>query len=80
MDEETCKWEYISQHTIAIPTGLSELEFAKLGVSGDMALMYPEAPAFTKPTRWFRYEALTSFSSIPLVLSEITLYGRKASK
>lgn len=79
LDEETGEWEFISQHTIEVPTGLSELEFARLGAAGDMALMYPEVPAFTKPTRWFRYEALTGFGSSPLVLSEITLYGRKAN-
>ena len=79
LDEETNEWEFISQHTIEVPTGLSELEIARLGFAGDMALMYPEVPAFTKPTRWFRYEALTGFSYSPLVLSEITLYGKKAN-
>ena len=77
LDDETGEWEFISGHIIEVPSGLSELEFAKLGASGDMALMYPEAPAFTKPTRWFRYEALTGFGANPWVLSEITLYGRK---
>lgn len=80
LDEETGEWEYISQHTIPVPVGLSELEFAKMGAAGDMALMYPEIPAFTKPTRWFRYEALSGFGSNPLVLSEITLYGKKTNK
>jgi hypothetical protein len=80
LNDETGEWEYISQHTILVPVGLSELEFAKTGAAGDMALMYPEAPAFTKPARWFRYEALTGFGSSPLVLSEITLYGKKTNK
>lgn len=79
LDEKTDQWIFISQHTIPVPSGLSELEFAKMGAAGDMALMYPEAPAFTKAARWFRYEALTGFGSSPQVLSEITLYGRKAS-
>ncbi len=79
LNEETSEWEFISQHTIEIPTGLSELEIARLGAAGDMALMYPEVPAFTKPARWFRYEALTGFGAAPWVLSEITLYGRKAN-
>lgn len=79
LDEETNQWVFISQHTIPVPSGLSELEFAKMGAAGDMAIMYPEAPAFTKAARWFRYEALTGFGSLPQVLSEITLYGRKAN-
>lgn len=80
LNEETGEWEFISRHTIEIPSGISELEFAKMGASGDMALMYPEVPAFTKPTRWFRYEALAAFGSNPWVLSEITLYGKKTNK
>jgi hypothetical protein len=44
--------------------------------------MYPDDPKFTKPTRWFRYEALTGFNNDyqslgANCLSEITLYGRK---
>jgi hypothetical protein len=80
LDDETGEWEYISQHTIPVPSGLSELEFAKKGAAGDMAILYPEKPAFTKSTRWFRYEALGGFGGSPLVLSEITLYGKKANK
>ncbi|MDR0505926.1 MAG: DUF4959 domain-containing protein [Dysgonamonadaceae bacterium] len=79
LDEETGQWEYISQHTIPVPTGLSNLEFAKKGFAGDMALMYPETPRFTRPARWFRYEAISGFDQ-PFVLSELTLYGRKANK
>lgn len=77
LDEETGEWEFISQHEIEVPTGISNIEFAKKGAAGDMALMYPNTPAFTKPTRWFRYEALSGFSGTPNVLSEITLYGKK---
>ncbi|MDD3909032.1 MAG: DUF4959 domain-containing protein [Proteiniphilum sp.] len=77
LDDETGEWEYISQHLIPTPTGLSELEFAKQGAAGDMALLYPDVPAFTKPTRWFRYEAISGFGASPSVLSEITLYGKK---
>ncbi|HWK59037.1 MAG TPA: DUF4959 domain-containing protein [Parapedobacter sp.] len=79
LDEETGAWEFISQHTIPVPSGISELEIAKMGAAGDMALMYPEAPAFTKPARWFRYEAISGFGGTPEVLSEITLYGKKTS-
>ena len=80
LDEKSGEWELISNHIIETPIGLSELEFAKMGASGDIALMYPEKPAFTQPTRWFRYEALTAFEGEPTCLSEITLYGRKAIK
>ena len=79
LNDETGEWEFISQHTIEVPSGLSSLEMARLGAAGDMALMYPEVPRYTKPTRWFRYEAISGFGSTPLVLSEITLYGRKAT-
>lgn len=80
LDETTGKWEFISQHTIQVPIGISELEIAKMGAKGDMALMYPAKPAFTKPARWFRYEAVAAFSGEPIVLSEITLYGKKANQ
>jgi hypothetical protein len=83
LDEETGEWEYISQHKISIPVGLSDLEYYKLGHAGDMAYMYPEEPEFTKPARWFRYEAIAGFlenytkTNNISGLSEITLYGRK---
>lgn len=82
-DDETSAWVYISQHKIPVPVGLSEIEFVKRGEAGDMAYMFPEEPQYTKPTRWFRYEALKSFNGNYTLedancLSEITLYGRKA--
>ncbi|MDR0566718.1 MAG: DUF4959 domain-containing protein [Prevotellaceae bacterium] len=79
-DEETNVWELISFHKIEMPQGtLSELEYNKLGRAGDMAYMYPDDPRYTKPTRWFRYEALSGFSNNYAAgtggsLSEITLY------
>ena len=82
-DEETNAWDTISMHKIPIPQGsLSELEWNKLGRAGDMAYMYPDDPAYTKPTRWFRYEALTGFSEnyapeLSGCLSEITLYCKQ---
>ncbi|MDR1583693.1 MAG: DUF4959 domain-containing protein [Prevotellaceae bacterium] len=82
-DEEEKKWELISYHKIDIPQGtLSELEWNKLGRAGDMAYMYPDDPKFTKPTRWFRYEALSGFddnyaSGTGGSLSEITLYCKE---
>ena len=83
-DDDTEEWVYISQHKIPVPVGLSELEFVQAGEAGDEAYMYPDDPKYTKPTRWFRYEALKSFNGNYTLenancLSEITLYGRKAN-
>lgn len=84
-DDATQSWEYISQHKIEVPVGLSEIEFVKKGEAGDMAYMFPEDPKYTKATRWFRYEAMKSFNGNYTLdnancLSEITLYGRKVNK
>jgi hypothetical protein len=84
-DYEKKEWELISFHKIEMPQGtLSELEWNKLGRAGDMAYMYPDDPQFTKPTRWFRYDALSGFtdnyaSSGGGGLSEITLYCKAKS-
>uniref|UniRef100_UPI0032170878 DUF4959 domain-containing protein n=1 Tax=uncultured Draconibacterium sp. TaxID=1573823 RepID=UPI0032170878 len=84
-DEETQEWEYVSEHRIPVPVGLSELQFVKKGEAGDMAYMYPDEPRYTKPTRWFRYRAMKSFNANYTredanCLSEITLFGRKAAQ
>ena len=85
-DEETQSWgQAINEHKILQPTGLSGIEFVRLGEAGDMAYFYPNEPMYTKPTRWFRYEAYKGFGGNYTLddancLSEITLYGRKASK
>jgi hypothetical protein len=77
------RWDTISLHRIPMPQGtLSQLEWNKLGRAGDMAYMYPDDPAYTKPTRWFRYEALRGFNDYYAVdrsgcLSEITLYCKQ---
>ncbi len=83
-DDATNSWEFVSQNKIIVPLGLSELEFVKKGEAGDMAYMYPDEPAYTKPTRWFRYEAVKSFNGNYTLddancLSEITLYGKKSN-
>jgi hypothetical protein len=84
-DETNQAWDSVSQHKIVYPTGLSDLEYVQLGRAGDMAYLYPDEPQFSKPTRWFRYEALKGFNnnytntSDVDCLSEITLYGRKVS-
>ncbi|MFC7525572.1 DUF4959 domain-containing protein [Parapedobacter sp. GCM10030251] len=82
-DDDTQEWVFISQHKIPVPVGLSELEFVQAGEAGDEAYMYPNDPQYTKPTRWFRYEAIKSFNGNYTLedancLSEITLYGRRA--
>ncbi|GAP73317.1 hypothetical protein SAMD00024442_8_7 [Candidatus Symbiothrix dinenymphae] len=70
-------WEFVRRHTIPVPVGLSNAEMSRQGHEGDEALMYPDDPRYTPPTRWFRYEALTAFSGNPTNLSEITLYAKK---
>ncbi|MDR0386340.1 MAG: DUF4959 domain-containing protein [Prevotellaceae bacterium] len=81
-DEEA--WERVMQNKISIPVFATQVEYMHAGREGDMAYLYPEDPKFTKPTRWFRYEALFGYSSNYTegwnmnCLSEITLYGRKA--
>ncbi|MDR1860199.1 MAG: DUF4959 domain-containing protein [Bacteroidales bacterium] len=82
-DDDIQAWDSISTNKITFPEGLPDRQYKILGFQGDMAYMYPENPRFTKPTRWFRFEALTSFSDNYTglganCLSEITLYGRKA--
>lgn len=82
-DEDIQSWEYINQHKIVVPLGLSELEYVKMGEAGDMAYMYPDNPKYTKKTRWFRYEAVKGFSGNYTLddancLSEITLFGKKS--
>ncbi len=84
-DESLDEWVHISEHTIPVPVGLSELEFVKAGEAGDMAYMYPDDPQYTPPTRWFRYEALKGFTANYTredanCLSEITLFGIKANR
>lgn len=84
-DDDLEDWVYVSQHKIEVPVGLSELEFVKKGEAGDAAYFYPDEPQYTKPTRWFRYRAMKSFNANYTredanCLSEITLYGKKATQ
>jgi hypothetical protein len=85
LDEETGTWEYCSQRTIPMPVGLNDLEIIMMALAGDMTYFYPDEPKFTKPARWFRYEALASFgnnytSTVAYSVCEITLYGKKANR
>jgi hypothetical protein len=80
--DEAGEWEFVSQVKIPIPTGMMDSEVIRMGLAGDMSYMFPDEPQFTKPTRWFRYEALKGFgsnytSTDIYCLAEITLYGRK---
>ncbi|MDR1455353.1 MAG: DUF4959 domain-containing protein [Tannerella sp.] len=72
-NEEELEWEYVSRHTIAVPSVKQESDYKMLGDAGDGAFLYPEEPKFSTATRYFRFEAVTGE-----YISEITLYGRKA--
>jgi hypothetical protein len=80
LNEDTNSWELILDYTIPTPEGLSDVEISRKGREGDETYMNPDEPGFTKPTRWFRYEAVRAFNGEPRTLSEITLFGRKASR
>jgi hypothetical protein len=84
-DETEQKWDSICEHKILVPA-LTDMEIKQLGMAGDMAYFYPDDPQFTRPTRWFRYEALKSFlgtytdGNSAHCLSEITLYAKKKNR
>jgi hypothetical protein len=71
-DEETGTWEIVSRNSIYVPLVKQESDYMTLGHAGDMAYLYPGFPQFSKPTRYFRLEAITG-----RYISEITLYGKK---
>jgi hypothetical protein len=85
-DDEKQGWsDMVRECKIEAPMELTEIEIARKGKAGDMFYFYPDDPQYTKPTRWFRYEALFGFqgnytSKQVECLSELTLYGRKANK
>jgi hypothetical protein len=77
-------WVKMSEHKIPIPVA-NDMDLFRAGQAGDMVYMFPENPQFSPKTRWFRYEALNSFSDNYTgtgcnCLSEITLYGRKSNQ
>jgi len=72
-DETVSRWELLSRRVINPPVVTVESQYTALGKAGDKAFLYPEEPRFSKPTRWFRFEAVNG-----KYISEITLYGRKA--
>jgi hypothetical protein len=84
-DEELQQWEFASQRKIPTPNTGNLVELVQKARAGDFAYFYPDDPKFSKPTRWFRYEAIVGFANdytsiMANCLSEITLYGRKANR
>jgi hypothetical protein len=81
-DEELNEWEQIGIYKTLIPEGnLSELQWYRLGKAGHMHYLYPYDPKFTKPTRWFRFEARHDFGSNYTaepygLMSEIRLFSK----
>jgi hypothetical protein len=84
-DEDLAQWEFVSQRIIPVPNTGNLVELLQKARAGDFAYLYPDEPKFSKPTRWFRYEAIVGFqadytSLLANCLSEITLYGRKSNR
>jgi hypothetical protein len=71
-DEETGAWEFVSRRSITAPLVKQESDYVTQGDAGDRGFLYPEEPRFSKPTRYFRLEAVTG-----KYISEITLFGRR---
>jgi hypothetical protein len=70
-DKANQSWEFVSRHDIPYPVVTEERDYVALGFAGDKAFLYPEEPNFSKPTRYFRYEALRGSC-----ITEITLFGK----
>jgi hypothetical protein len=70
-DENTQSWEFVSRNDILTPVVKQTSDYKLLGDAGDEAFFYPEEPKFSKPTRYFRLEAIKG-----KYISEITLYGK----
>jgi hypothetical protein len=80
LNEDTQAWEFLSEHTISIPSDVGLMEMIKIARAGDVAYLFPDDPQYTKPTRWLRYEVLANFTTNfarEFALSEITLYAKK---
>jgi len=77
-------WVKMSEHKIPVPVA-NDMDLFRAGQAGDMFYMFPDDPQFSPRTRWFRYEALNSFTDNYTgtgcnCLSEITLYGKKSNQ
>lgn len=70
-DDANQSWEFVTRHDINPPVVKQETDYKLLGEAGDAAFLYKEEPRFSKPTRYFRFEAIRG-----KYISEITLYGR----
>lgn len=83
-NERSRGWVRCSEQYTPIPVGISELQYVLLGKAGDEALLYPDNPQYSKPTRYLRYECLSGFpdnytSTYVNCMSELTAYGKKAN-
>jgi hypothetical protein len=77
------EWKLINRVTIPMPTAdMSVTDIIRRGAAGDEAFMDPDNPGFTKATRFFRYKSISGFPNAynGEGLSELTLYGRKATR
>jgi hypothetical protein len=72
-DDVNGAWEFCTRNDIAEPVVEQETDYVRLGNAGDETYLYPQAPAFSRPTQYFRLEALNGKN-----ISEITLFGRPA--
>jgi hypothetical protein len=82
---QTGEWKLIQQVKIPMPeSDMATLDVIRQAVAGNEALMYPNDPDYTPATRYFRYQAVRGFTNNYTghgdSLSELTLYGRKATK
>jgi hypothetical protein len=81
-NEDKLEWEFVSYHKIPVPKGtLSDIQWMQLGRAGDIAYMYPDDPKYTRPARWFRYEAISNFDDNytnrdARIVSEISLFAK----
>ena len=72
-DSGKSEWVFCSRHDIPTPVVKQELDYKIYGDKGDEAFIYPLAPGFSEPTRFFRFEAIGG-----KYISEITLFGEMA--
>jgi hypothetical protein len=85
-DEDLDEWIETGVYKNLLPDGmLSELQWYRLGRAGHMHYLYPYDPKFTKPTRWFRFEARHSFkdnytADPPPCTSELRLFSKPKNK
>jgi hypothetical protein len=85
-DATVGEWRLINHITIPSPTSeMGVTDIIRKALAGNESLMYPDAPGYTPPTRYFRYEPITGFlgaygGTDSFGLGELTLFGRKANR